>query len=120
MHGEMSIAGFRFGRAAYLTDVSAIPEESFALLHGLDHLVISALRHQPHPSHATVEQSLNWARRIGAKHTWFTHIAHDLGHEETNRALPDGVNLAHDGLDIPVNLDVPVDLGCKDPGPVTP
>jgi phosphoribosyl 1,2-cyclic phosphodiesterase len=68
--GEMEIAGFRFGRAAYLTDVSAIPESSFALLEGLDHLVVSALRHKPHPSHATVEQAVGWARRIGARHTW--------------------------------------------------
>ena len=57
MHGSMEIAGFRFGNAAYLTDVSAIPESSFALLEGLDVLVISALRHKPHPSHATVEQA---------------------------------------------------------------
>ena len=81
----MEIAGFRFGRAAYLTDVSAIPESSFALLEGLDHLVVSALRHKPHPSHATVEQAVGWARRIGARQTWLTHIAHELGHEETNR-----------------------------------
>jgi phosphoribosyl 1,2-cyclic phosphate phosphodiesterase len=104
-HGEMTIAGFRFGRAAYLTDVSAIPESSFALLEGLDHLVVSALRHKPHPTHATVEQAVEWATRIGARHTWFTHIAHELGHEETNRALPDNIRLAYDGLSLPVNLD---------------
>jgi phosphoribosyl 1,2-cyclic phosphate phosphodiesterase len=104
LHGEMEIAGFRFGRAAYLTDVSAIPESSFALLEGLDILVVSALRHNPHPSHATVEQALSWAKRIGARQTWFTHIAHELGHEETNRALPDGIRLAYDGLNLPVNL----------------
>lgn len=103
-HGEMEIAGFRFGSAAYLTDVSAIPERSFELLQGLDHLVISALRHKPHPNHATVEQAVGWARRIGARQTWLTHIAHELGHEETNRALPDGVALAHDGLSFPVTL----------------
>jgi phosphoribosyl 1,2-cyclic phosphate phosphodiesterase len=103
-HGEMVIAGFRFGRTAYLTDVSAIPEESFALLEGLDHLVVSALRHKPHPSHATVEQALGWSRRIGAKQTWLTHIAHELGHEETNRTLPAGVALAYDGLTVPVTL----------------
>ena len=103
-HGEMEIAGFRFGRAAYLTDVSAIPESSFALLTGLDHLVVSALRHKPHPSHATVEQAVGWARRIGAGHTWLMHISHDLGHEETNRTLPDGIRLAYDGLSLPVNL----------------
>jgi len=109
MHGEMQIAGFRFGRAAYLTDVSSIPESSFALLQGLDHLVLSALRHKPHPNHATVEQAVGWARRIGARQTWLTHIAHELGHEQTNRTLPDGIRLAYDGLDLPVDLD-PVNL----------
>lgn len=104
MHGDMEIAGFRFGRAAYLTDVSGIPESSFSLLEGLDHLVVSALRHKPHPSHATVEQALAWAKRIGAGHTWFTHICHDLGHEETNRTLPENIRLAYDGLSLPVNL----------------
>jgi phosphoribosyl 1,2-cyclic phosphate phosphodiesterase len=104
LHGEMEIVGYRFGRAAYLTDVSTIPEESFALLEGLDHLVLSALRHKPHPSHATVEQALGWARRIGARQTWLTHIAHELGHEATNSKLPAGVALAYDGLTVPVSL----------------
>jgi phosphoribosyl 1,2-cyclic phosphate phosphodiesterase len=104
MHGAMEIAGFRFGSAAYLTDVSEIPEASLALLEGLDHLVVSALRYKPHPSHATVEQAIGWARRIGAKQTWLTHIAHELGHEETNRALPENVRLAYDGLSLPVSL----------------
>ena len=109
MHGEMEIAGFRFGRGAYLTDVSAIPEASFALLEGLDVLVVSALRHLPHPSHATVEQAVAWARRIGARTTLLTHIAHELGHEETNRTLPPGISLAYDGLELAVDLG-PVNL----------
>jgi len=104
MHGMMEISGFRFGRVAYLTDVSEIPEASFALLEGLDHLVLSALRYKPHPTHATVEQATNWSRRIGARHTWFTHIAHELGHEKTNRTLPEGMALAYDGLSLPVEL----------------
>jgi phosphoribosyl 1,2-cyclic phosphate phosphodiesterase len=104
LHGDRPIAGFRFGNAAYLTDVSAIPESSFALLEGLEVLVLSALRHKPHPSHATLEQSLGWARRIGARQTWFTHISHDLGHEETNCTLPTNARLAYDGLSVPVTL----------------
>ena len=104
VHGKQEIAGFRFGRTAYLTDVSEIPESSFALLEGLDHVVLSALRHKPHPSHATVEQAVGWARRIGARRTWFTHIAHELGHEETDRVLPEGIALAYDGLSFPVDL----------------
>jgi len=104
MHGEMEITGFRFGNAAYLTDVSSIPESSFALLEGLEHLALSALRHQPHPNHATVEQAVGWAKRIGARHTWLTHIAHELGHEVTNRSLPSGVRLAYDGLTVPISV----------------
>ncbi len=104
LHGVQSIAGYRFGNAAYMTDVSAIPETSFALLEGVEVLAISALRHEPHPSHSTVEQSVEWSRRIGATQTWFTHISHDLGHEETNRTLPAGVRLAYDGLSVPVTL----------------
>ncbi len=103
-HGDLEINGYRFGNAAYLTDVSAIPEPSLALLKDLEVLVISALRHVPHPSHSTVEQSLEWARRIGARQTWFTHIAHDLGHEQTNSTLPDNVRLAWDGLSVPITL----------------
>ena len=104
MHGQQPVNGFRFGRAAYLTDVSAIPESSFALLEGVELLVLPALRHAPHPSHATLKQAVAWAARIGARQTWFTHIAHDLGHEETNRALPANMQLAHDGLTVPVTL----------------
>jgi phosphoribosyl 1,2-cyclic phosphate phosphodiesterase len=110
VHGEQHISGFRFGDAAYLTDVSFIPESSFELLTGLENLVLPALRHTPHPSHANVEQAVAWAKRIGARHTWFTHISHDLGHEETNTMLPAGVALAYDGLEIEVNLD-PADPG---------
>lgn len=109
MHGVMEITGFRFGTVAYLTDVSSIPESSFNLLQGVECLILSALRHKPHPSHATLDQAVGWARRIGARQTWFTHIAHDLGHAETNRALPEGMALAYDGLSIPVNLG-PVSL----------
>lgn len=104
LHGQMEISGFRFGRTAYLTDVSIIPDSTFALLEGLDCLIVSALRHKPHPSHATLEQAVGWARRIGARQTWFTHIAHELGHATTNQLLPKGMALAYDGLEFPIDL----------------
>jgi phosphoribosyl 1,2-cyclic phosphate phosphodiesterase len=104
MHGNMEVFGFRFGDAAYLTDVSFIPESSFRLLQGLETLVLPSLRHKPHPSHATLEQAVAWAQRISARQTWLTHIAHELGHEETNRMLPPGVAMSYDGLEVAVNL----------------
>ncbi len=106
MHGDLPITGYRFGKTAYLTDVSSIPENSFKLLTNLDVLILSALRHKPHPNHLTLNQALEWAERIGARQTWFTHIAHELGHEATNKTLPLGVKLAHDGL------RVEIELGC--------
>lgn len=97
-HGEWTILGFRFGRFAYLTDCSGIPEASFARLWGLDVLVLDALRHRPHPTHFTVAEALVAAARIGARRTFFTHLCHDLPHEATSAMLPPGVALAYDGL----------------------
>ncbi len=100
IHGEKEIYGFRFGSAAYLTDHSEIPETSFHQLEGLNILFLDALRHKPHPTHSTVENSLRIAERIKAKRTFFTHICHDLGHEATNATLPANVRLAYDGMSL--------------------
>jgi phosphoribosyl 1,2-cyclic phosphate phosphodiesterase len=97
MHGELPILGFRIGGFAYCTDVSGIPPESRPLLEGLDVLMLDALRKRPHPTHFSLEQAIEEARRIGARRTFFTHIAHELGHEETNRTMPEGMALAYDG-----------------------
>ena len=98
IHGDTPIIGFRFGSAAYLTDFSEIPEASMERLQGLDILFLDALRHEPHPTHSTVEHSLGIVDRLKPKRAFFTHISHDLAHHETNAALPDNVRLAHDGL----------------------
>jgi len=98
IHGETEIYGFRFGSAAYLTDHSEIPEESFKQLEGLDILFLDALRYKPHPTHSTVENSLKIVERLRPKRAFFTHICHDLPHERTNASLPENVRLAYDGL----------------------
>ncbi len=98
IHGDAEVWGFRFGSAAYLTDFSEIPESSLEKLRGLDIIFLDALRHKPHPTHSTVANSLQIAGRLQAKRTFFTHICHDLPHEETNRNLPPEVQLAYDGL----------------------
>jgi len=98
LHGDSSIHGFRFGRAAYLTDFSEIPPASMQQLQNLDILFLDALRHRPHPTHSTVANSLRLVEELKPKRAFFTHISHDLAHEETNRDLPANVRLAHDGL----------------------
>jgi len=99
-HGSLPITGYRIGKLGYITDCSALPEETFAALEGLDVLVLDALRHRPHSTHYNVEQAVEAAHRIGARQTYFVHMSHDLDHETTNAGLPDGIALAHDGLRI--------------------
>ena len=98
LHGDATIHGFRFGSAAYLTDFSEIPPQSMNRLRGLDILFLDALRHRPHPTHSTVANSLHLVEELKPRRAFFTHISHDLPHEETNKTLPDHVRLAHDGL----------------------
>lgn len=100
IHGETEIYGFRFGSAAYLTDHSAIPEASYEKLRDLDVLFLDALRHKPHPTHSTVENSLRIVERVKPKRAFFTHICHDLPHDETNAALPPNVRLSYDGMNL--------------------
>jgi phosphoribosyl 1,2-cyclic phosphate phosphodiesterase len=98
MHGDAEILGFRFGSAAYLTDFSEIPESSFTRLQNLDVLFLDALRHRPHPTHSTVENSLRIVDRLKPKRAFFTHICHDLPHAATNATLPAPAQLSYDGM----------------------
>lgn len=103
-HGQDTIFGYRFGSVAYLTDHNEIPASSLDLLRGLDVLFLDALRHRPHPTHSTIERSIETAKMLQAKRTFFTHMCHDVGHAATEATLPPGIHLAWDGLEI----DVPV------------
>lgn len=105
-HGRMPILGFRFGSLAYLTDCNAIPDESWALVDGVDTLVLDALRDKPHTTHFTVAEALDAVQRIRPRRAFFTHMTHDLGYEETSARLPAGVELAYDGLVLDFEADV--------------
>ncbi|MFL6440261.1 MAG: MBL fold metallo-hydrolase [Terriglobales bacterium] len=98
MHGDTEITAYRFGTAAYLTDFSTIPGPTIEALSGLDVLFLDALRRRPHPTHSSLDESLKIVQRLNPKRAFFVHMSHDLGHEETNRSLPENVRLAHDGL----------------------
>jgi phosphoribosyl 1,2-cyclic phosphate phosphodiesterase len=101
-HGKGTAHGFKFGDCAYLTDHSEIPPESLEKLTGLDVLFLDALRHSPHPTHSTVEESLRTVERLQPRRAYFTHISHDLLHAAMESRLPANVHLAYDGLEIPI------------------
>lgn len=101
-HGKGIVYGFRFGDCAYMTDHSEIPAPSLHRLAGLDVLFLDALRHNPHPTHSTLEASLKTVEFLRPKRAFFTHISHDLLHAAIDARLPAHVRLAYDGLEIPI------------------
>jgi phosphoribosyl 1,2-cyclic phosphate phosphodiesterase len=103
-HGRNTIAGYRFGGAAYLTDTSDIPDASLPLLQDLDILILDALRREPHPSHLHLDKSIELVNKLRPKRAYFTHISHDLDHLPTNASLPPNMQLAHDGLKLEFNI----------------
>lgn len=103
MHGPLPILGYKIDNCfAYLTDVKTLSDETIEQLQGLDVLVISALRKEDrHFSHLLLDEAIDYAKKIGAKKTFFTHISHHLGfHSQVDKELPDTMNLAFDTLEI--------------------
>ena len=103
LHGpRFDVLGFRVGNVAYCTDTSEIPEESYSKLEGLDVLILDALRETPHITHMSLEQAMEAAEKLSPKRVYFTHMSHGLEYETVNAKLPDGMELAYDGLRIPL------------------
>lgn len=103
-HGDLPMLGYRIGRFAYLTDTNHLPETSHAMLGDLDVLVLDALREEHHPTHYSIDEAVEVARRIGAKKTYFVHMTHSVSHAEIDRSLPDGMWLGYDGLTFEARL----------------
>lgn len=101
MHYKLPVLGYRFGNIAYCTDMNNIPEMEFSKLQGLEHFVINTVRRGHHISHFSLEEALEVASKVGAKHTWLTHLSHQLPcHKDLAAELPYGVKPAYDGLTI--------------------
>ena len=98
-HFTLPVLGYRFGNIAYCTDMNRIPDEEFQKLAGLEHFIINCVRRGRHISHYSLEGALEVAARVGARHTWLTHLSHQLPqYEELTQELPEGVRPAYDGL----------------------
>ena len=100
LHGRLPILGFRIGDLAYVTDAKRIPEASIALLRGVDVLVLNGLRQTPHPTHLSIPEAAAVIERIGPRLAYLTHISHETSHAEANRNLPEGIQVAYDGLSV--------------------
>lgn len=97
-HGELEVTAYRLGGFALVTDVSAIPETTMERLGGLDVLVLGAMRYRRHPTHLSIAEGVEVARRLGARRTVFTHLAHEVDATAPALELPPGVELGWDGM----------------------
>jgi phosphoribosyl 1,2-cyclic phosphate phosphodiesterase len=98
MHHDLPIMGYRIGPLAYITDMKTIAKEEIPYIEGCDTLVVNALRQQPHHSHQTLAEAVDFAKMIGARQTWLIHSSHDIGrHAEVNASLPANIQMAYDG-----------------------
>ena len=104
LHGRENILGFRIGKLAYCTDCNAIPPQSRPLLTGLDVLVLDGLRYTPHPTHFNLEAALRVVADLRPRRTLLTHVAHEILHAKTAAELPEGVELAYDGLRVTAEM----------------
>ena len=101
MHGSLQVFGYRMQNFAYLTDVKTIAASEIEKLKGLKVLVINALREEPHHSHFSLQDALDFITLVQPEKAYLTHISHILGfHEEVQKKLPANVFLAYDNLNI--------------------
>ncbi len=101
-HGPTRVFGYRIGGFAYLTDCNMIPENEFEKLRNLDVMIIDALRYRKHETHFSIDESVEIAQKLKPKMTYFTHMTHDVLHDEANEQLPENIELAYDGLIIEI------------------
>jgi phosphoribosyl 1,2-cyclic phosphate phosphodiesterase len=97
------VYAYRIGNLGYITDAKELPDEAVKLFRGVDVLVLNALFRTPHPTHLSVSEAVDAARRVGARETWLTHLTHRTSHADLERELPAGIAPAFDGLTVTVN-----------------
>lgn len=97
-HGGVRSVGYRFGGVAYSSDVVNLDEAAFEALQGLDVWIVDALRWRPHPTHAHVDRALEWIAEARPRRAILTNLHIDLDYEDLRAKLPDGVDVAYDGM----------------------
>ena len=102
-HGTTASLGLRFGTVAYANDVVQLSEEAFAVLQGVEVLIVDAMRFRPHPTHAHLDRALEWIERVQPKRAFLTNLHVDMDYDEVDRLTPDHVRPCHDGLVIQVD-----------------
>ncbi len=106
-HGKLKVYGYRFGTLAYITDAKDVPVETRDRLHGLDVLVINALRDRPHPTHLSIQEAAEIIEELEPREAWLVHLSHEIDHQSAQAMLPPGAFIAYDGLTVSTSDQTP-------------
>lgn len=98
LHGRLPISGYRISDLAYVTDAKTIPDSSLDLLRDLDILVLNGLREREHPTHLSFAEAVEVVQEVRPKRAYLVHLSHETSHAAAQALLPDGVEIAWDGL----------------------
>lgn len=102
-HGNLQVFGYRIYDFVYLTDVKSIDNAEIEKLKGTKVLVVNALREEPHHSHFSLQDALDFIHLINPESAYLIHISHLLGfHDEVQQRLPKNVFLGYDNLKITI------------------
>lgn len=99
-HGENMILGYRLNNVAYLTDCNGIPDYSMSVLKDVSVLILDATRYQPHNKHYGLSEAIEVIKELKPKRAVLTHLSHSYDHDKVNAELPEGIELAYDGMEI--------------------
>ena len=99
-HGQIQVTGYRIGDIGYVTDAKVIPAETMSLLTGLDVLVLNSLRPRPHPTHLSIAEAVDVICALKPRRSFLVHLSHEISHADASAMLPDGVEIAYDGLTV--------------------
>lgn len=103
LHGKVDTVGYLFSRngrklCAYISDCKVITQEAMEATHGVDTLILDALRKTPHPTHMNFDEALAVHDQLQPRETWLTHLQCEIMHSRDGEGLPPRVRLAYDGL----------------------
>jgi len=101
-HNHDIVLGYRINNMAYITDCSHIPKDTSKLIEDIDMLILDALRYESHPKHFNIDQAVEVIKDLGVPKAYLTHISHEIEHNKVNQKLPEGIELAYDGLKVEI------------------
>ena len=99
-HGSIDVQTYRIKNFAYTTDFKKFYENDIDKLKNLDLWIVGLLKHDPHPSHASFDEIIEYVNYLQPKQTIFTHMTALIDEKNILQLCPPNVRPGYDGMEI--------------------